>query len=999
MFFVDSELRVNRLSVSAALATGARPATQIVFFESSVPDYQVLQQGMDTQADSVVLDSGGDGLREMAAFLADRHDLTTVGIVAHGSPGAVCLGTTTLDERNLVDYTRELGTVGSALGAGGELDLWSCAVGNGEQGKQLLKDLAAATGSAVAAADQPVGAADLGGSWHLAVGVGGVQAEVPFSVAAREAFHHSLGAWILAASMITARYGPTASLLGNGKVLVAGGDNPSSYTTARSSAELYDPISNTWSSAGPMATPRGNFTATLLGNGKVLVAGGYTGGNAGVGLASAELYDPGTNTWSAAGSMASARAGHTATLLLDGKVLVVDGLARAELYDPASNTWSAAGAMAVPQHTYTVPLDGHTATLLPNGKVLVTGGADPLVGMTTEIYDPASNTWSLAVPMIVPRQGATATLLASGEVLVAGGQSSGAVTVSAELYDPLNNSWSAAGPMAVAAASTATLLKSGQVLVTAYSLNGNSAQVYDPVRNTWSLVGSMAFHRYGDTYSATLLKDGKVLVVGGGFVASGGEGTAELFDPDSPTPPLGWKTAAPMPVVLSRQAATLLGNGKVLVTGLNNAHAVAELYDPATDIWTSAAPMLNDSAAGLPGTLLANGKVLQGGQLYDPLTNTWSATSSIFAGGEAATLLSNGNVLVGRSLYDPIRDTWSSADSGATFRTAYTATLLGNGKVLVTGGMAANGSYVAATQLYDPASNTWSAGPPMAAVRGYHNAILLPNGKVLVAGGDSNVFANSIQTSAELYDPVTNTWSAAGSMATGRMKYTMTLLKSGKVLVTGGTTSVGNGWQYTSSAEVYDPATNTWSSAGFIALNRTGHTATLLNNGTVLVVGGDINPTSGEVYLGNSFTFGMLSGNTVVAGTGLFTVQTTDPFGQPLTNLGGPFNITITSTSLDSNGTFSLMGPLNSSGFGFFVGPTKAGTYRLVATTGSLTGTSANVTVTPADASYFTVSAPLDVTTGDSFNVTVTAFDHFGNIATGYSGTVKFTSSDPVVKV
>jgi Kelch motif/Galactose oxidase, central domain len=191
--------------------------------------------------------------------------------------------------------------------------------------------------------------------------------------------------------MTAARYAHTATLLANGKVLIAGGaysgrDSVSSLT----SAELYDPSSGTFTATGDMTTPRQRHTATLLPDGKVLIMGGETcNDSARCVLASAELYDPPTGMFIPTGTMRTARWGYTATLLNNGKVLIAGGsshtvfaFASAELYDPSTGTFTATGDM-------TTPRSGHTATLLPNGSVLITGsGAWSGQVPGAELYDP-----------------------------------------------------------------------------------------------------------------------------------------------------------------------------------------------------------------------------------------------------------------------------------------------------------------------------------------------------------------------------------------------------------------------------------------------------------------------------------------------------------------------------------------------------------------------------------------------------------------------------------
>jgi N-acetylneuraminic acid mutarotase len=356
-----------------------------------------------------------------------------------------------------------------------------------------------------------------------------------------------------------------------------------------------------WSAAPDMSIARDGHTATLLASGKVLVTGGATGSGV---TASAELYDPASNTWSTAPSMSSARSSHTATLLAGGRVLVIGGAgtgggASAELYDPASNTWSTAPSMSSARSS-------HTATLLANGKVLVIGGStNPITGVAAspELYDPGSNTWSVAPDGSYHGDGPSATLLADGKVLVAGGYFEKSYSSAAELYDPVRNTWSATASMnSVRGPNTATRLADGKVLVSGgngFYSNTVSAELYDPASNTWSPAPSMRTARFVPT--TTLLFDGKVLMAGGitryslsmpdGSTMSGPSTTAsaELYDPASNA----WSAAPSMSSARDLHTATRLASGKVLVTGGYTGTAVtasAELYGPIPKLSGAPAP-------------------------------------------------------------------------------------------------------------------------------------------------------------------------------------------------------------------------------------------------------------------------------------------------------------------------------------------------------------------------------------------------------------------------
>jgi len=237
---------------------------------------------------------------------------------------------------------------------------------------------------------------------------------------------------------------------------------------------------NTWSPTGSLSANRQVHTATLLGNGKVLVVGGL-GDDPESTLASAEIYDPRSMIWSPAASLTNQRFSHTATLLPDGTVLVAGRLSEetppldpnqtvmtsVEIYDPVANTWSAGPSM-------TTPRSNHTATLLPNGAVLVAGGQSATSGYTTsvEIYDPAAADFSAVTSMTAGRESHTATLLTNGTVLVAGGEDAGGPMALAEIYDPVAKVWSPVASMNNARVShTATRLPNGLVLAAGGALS------------------------------------------------------------------------------------------------------------------------------------------------------------------------------------------------------------------------------------------------------------------------------------------------------------------------------------------------------------------------------------------------------------------------------------------------------------------------------------------------------------------------------------------------
>jgi hypothetical protein len=342
-------------------------------------------------------------------------------------------------------------------------------------------------------------------------------------------------AFVPVGPMTAARVGYTATLLGDGRVLVAGG-------TDDASAEVYDPVSRTFTSTGSMTTPRDGHAAILLPDGRVLITGGEQScqncGNAGTQvLSSAELFDPSTGTFAKTGAMATRRAGQTAILLRNGLALVLGGGnmgdpddSAAELYNPANGTFHKTGAMVMPRW-------GFTTTLLVDGRVLVAGGdgrccsPNPYAPVASaELYDPATGTFSLTGPMGIARAEFTATLLLTGQVLIAGGRSQPTgptapdLLASGELFDPTSGNFTPAATMTSARLShSATLLPSGRVLLVGgekcclYSAgNGDllsKPELYDPSTAAFELVPTKPLTFTDPT--VTLLSNGWLLLTGG----------------------------------------------------------------------------------------------------------------------------------------------------------------------------------------------------------------------------------------------------------------------------------------------------------------------------------------------------------------------------------------------------------------------------------------------------------------------------------------------------
>jgi Kelch motif len=370
-------------------------------------------------------------------------------------------------------------------------------------------------------------------------------------------YTNRLGQRVEELAMTTPRADQAAVALKDGRVLICGGTSNGDVGGVLSSAEIYDPVAHTFDVTAPMTVPRMGQTATLLKDGRVLVAGGAQNVGFRAELSSTELYDPAAGTFTATGSMNVPREGHTATLLRDGRVLVAGGsdngtntLDSAEIYDPVSGQWTRTGNM-------TVPREAQVAVLMRNGRVLIAGGGRGdmpggyIAYQNAEIFNPATGQFTAVVaPMISDRVGAGAVLLDDGRVLIAGGKSGKMIIremgpglnfltplASAEVFDPETSSFIAVGNMREAHyLPTLTKLRDATVLVIGgWKMEGpvvvgmRDAEIFEPYGDRFVTVGPTHVARLDST--ATLLTDGEVLVAGGfdsqGYVTA----AVEFFDP------------------------------------------------------------------------------------------------------------------------------------------------------------------------------------------------------------------------------------------------------------------------------------------------------------------------------------------------------------------------------------------------------------------------------------------------------------------------------------
>jgi hypothetical protein len=661
---------------------------------------------------------------------------------------------------------------------------------------------------------------------------------------------------------------PALTVLRSGEVLIVGGDGSIPVAPP---PEIFDPRLLTSRPAAATTVARNAPTSTLLPNGRVLVVGGAGG----LPSRSAELLDPQEAISTSIATAATARDQFTMTALPSGRVLIAGGSrarpASAELFDPVNNVFTAAGDMNRGR-------SGHAAAVLASGALITGGGDDADTQVSAEVYSAENDVFVPVGPMHEGRTLHAMTPLGDGRVLVTGGVASDQKTEiqSAEIFDPATSTFTTTGPMTRARGNHAAVLlppPSGQVLVLGtYQDGSTSVESFDPATRTFSAAGSMAVARHGP--SAAVLPSGQVLIAGGDD-----QGSSELYDLASGTSRL----LAATPVFPPRPALTLLPDGDVLAIGGVATNSIGYLFH-ATGKYETVGPTAGSRLSPAATALPSGGVFLYGGsdpraEMYLPDTRTFKFLSSQVLGRDVTlTPLANGTVLVTggavdgtptpvatAQIYDSTQEPRSIGPMSVP-RLGHTATLLANGEALIAGGLATPIDPVASTERYPGGGASFVPGRSMTHARAFHTATPLASGLILFVGGIDQ--DGQPTASAELYDPASGNFRATGALVNARSHHAAVLLSSGQVLVAGGQTYSGVGQVIDAThSEIYDPTAGTFSvGAGTFEISRASAATT--SGGAVLVGGGELGAGPNTLSLAPLFS---IDGNLTARRLGFFS--------------------------------------------------------------------------------------------------------------------------------
>jgi hypothetical protein len=684
-------------------------------------------------------------------------------------------------------------------------------------------------------------------------------------LATAELYNPATGIFTLTASMSTARENHTAVSLFNALVLIAGGDNGNG---ALSSAELYDPNAGTFTLTGSLTAGRESHTATLLNGGTVLIAGGSTS-SSGSALAGAEIYDPVAGTFALTGNMTAARYFQTATLLNNGTVLVAGGknstgiLASTELYDPGTGSFATSANMNAPR-------DPFTATLLNTGSVLITGGQTSGGGalQIAEIYEPITlNIPGLVSIAVSPKD--SGILPDTTELFSAVGSFSGG---SSENLASVTWSSSATNIATIGKTGMAVGIAPGFTNITASAGSVSSAGAVVTVGTPDCVVLSPAVSSIAP---GTTEQINAFAIYNGGLACQVINGRIPIVSFVDVTPNVTtWSSTTPGVATISPTGlATAFKRGTTTIEASYGGAQIVSALPTNESVPIGTYPTLTvDSVASMAVTpanvtsTLLNPAVFLQGELSGNGMQQFEATA-ILVGGATENMTAYAN--------------WSSsAPTVATISPSALLTAVGPGTTTIlatlAGGLTASTTFtipslvsiavtpensvklVGNTQQYTATGvfadgetqNYTSIAKWTSSATGV--ATIGPTGLANIAGlgpttiqavvapliGSTTVPAISNSTT------LTGTNSGfvlTGSLNTARYAHTATQLSNGMILIAGGVNGeVGNLSQLAvASAELYNPSTGKFTPTGSMTVPRAGHTATLLNNGMVLITGGE----------------------------------------------------------------------------------------------------------------------------------------------------------------
>jgi N-acetylneuraminic acid mutarotase len=669
--------------------------------------------------------------------------------------------------------------------------------------------------------------------------------------------------------MPTPRENLAAAAGADGRIYAIGGLYGGAFL---GTVEVYDPAMNSWSAVAPMPTPHRLGLAAAAGpDGRIYAIGGIAGNLLTPTFSNmVQVYDPATNSWSTAAPMPSPRSSLAVAAGADGRIYAIGGdnagpLATVEVYDPATNSWSTAAPMPIPRENLAV-------TAGPDGHIYAIGGDDGIAQTamnTVEIYDPATNSWSAAAPLPTARSGLAAAVGPDGRIYAIGGSDGKPANLTTvEAYDPATNTWRTAAPMPTIGRGALAAAVGADSRI--YAIGGNvggdpgtgevgtvEAMTVQPVHVlhgsltagtislslvtgtpfNGSVVGfraSNTLESAGDFTTAIHWGDGTADSAGtvrgglGQFTVSGNHVFAQtgtyriLVDITDPAGvhvtaggTLNWAPASPMPTARANLAAALGRNGLIYTVGGGSDLNTVEAYDPVADTWSTIAPMPT-------------------GRRY--LAAAVSSDGSIYAIGGITGNSADLNTV---ETYNPATDSWAPAAPLLTPRVDLAAVAGRDGRIYAIGGY--SNLDLNTVEVYNPATNTWTAAAPMSRARVGLAAVLGPDGRIYAIGGFENTpFGPLPIKTVEAYDPATNQWSTVASLPTGRGYLTAAVGRDGRIYAIGGRAggSGQRGGAFLNTVEAYDPRTNTWSTAPSLSAPRAGLAAVTGPDGRIYLVGG-----------------------------------------------------------------------------------------------------------------------------------------------------------------